>query len=65
MVDQAKINQMKKNGEIVLTIPTFKKSVEVTQDNTGKTIYRYKGNNYSQRDWLLTYAHKQYERLIP
>lgn len=61
MIAQEKIDEMKKNGEVILTSQTFKKSVIRNNDGT----LHYKGKTYSRHDWILTYGHKQYERLIP
>ncbi len=64
MIGQERIKEMKRNGEVIVTQATFKKSVKILQMNGG-TCYQYKGKLYRRADWLLTYGHDQYERLIP
>ncbi len=64
MIDKARIDEMKKAGEVIITSATFKKSAVFKQDAAGNTIIEYKGKIYKRSDWLLTYGHEQYERLI-
>jgi hypothetical protein len=61
MVTRDDIKRMKAEGQIVITSQTFRKSVTYTDDNQ----CLYKGKKYQWHDWLLTYNHDQYERLIP
>lgn len=65
MIGKEKIDEMKEVEEVIITNATFKKSVVFKQDAvTGYTIYEYKGKDYKRHEWLLTYGHEQYERLI-
>lgn len=60
MFTRQEIADWKKKGAIILTAETFKKSVIVHNNHP---LYEYKGKRYYYADWLLTYLHKQYERL--
>ena len=61
MISDADIKRMKQEGHVIITSQTFRKSVVYTEE--GKWLY--KGKIYQCHDWLLTYGHNQYERLIP
>jgi len=60
MKSDQNIKRMKQEGQVIITSQTFRKSVVFDE---GKLFY--KGKVYQGHDWLLTYGHKQYERLIP
>jgi hypothetical protein len=62
MIDKETIEKMKENGDVIVTVPTFKKSVELIAVGE-KVYYGYKGKIYNRHEWLLTYGHEQYERL--
>ena len=63
MVDMAQIKQWKKEGQIIITNETFQKLVEFRNMNN-QADYVYQGKNYKGHDWLLTYNHKLYQRLL-
>ena len=54
------IKKWKEEGQIIITQATFKKLI-YTEDQ----CRLYGGKAYKKYDWLLTYGHKQYYRLIP
>ena len=60
MYTQEDINNMKARGDIIITSQTFKKSATILQNRQ----IEYKGTLYAGHDWLLTYAHKEYQKLI-
>lgn len=65
MITREQVAEMQKNGEIVITNQTFKKSVILKEVENGEIVYEYKGKTYRNHDWLLTYGHNQYQRLVP
>ncbi len=65
MITRERIAEMQKGGEVIITNQTFKKSVAFKEVENGEIVYEYKGKIYRRHDWLLTYGHEQYQRLVP
>jgi hypothetical protein len=60
---------MKKNGSLILTQTTFRKSTIQTEKRVkigygSVIVYQYRGREY-RAEWLLTYSHKQYYLMLP
>ena len=55
MIDKGELIQMKAKGEIILSNATYKKQVEI-----GDNEYIYKGKTYKFAHWLLTWGHEQF-----